>query len=136
MPNNRIQYGSSVWNFVRMEGHPDLPGQHLISVEKDGVDGVAFVESEFRADPTPIYLMGIAVNDYDKLLFIANMKNLQGTQVSLYTADGTAYHGVVITASKLISCKFQLVCQWLGVTFLNSYKLTWQLTVRYPYGSF
>ena len=136
MASNRIVFNSSVWNFVKMEGHPDLPGQKLIEVEKDGVDGVAYVESEFRSDDSAIYVMGIAVDNADRQLFIANMKNLQGTQVALYTASGDLYNGVVIKDVKLLEAKFMLVCQWLGVSFPNSWKLRWQLTVRYPYGAF
>lgn len=136
MPNNRIVRGASTWNFVKISGNPDLPGMELEAIEKHGVDGVAFREMQFRADSTPLYLQGIGVNFADMQLFVANMKNLQGTQVLLYTATGLSYNGVAIEKVTLLSTKACHVQQWLGVSFPNSYRIQWQFTVRYPYGSF
>ena len=136
MPYNRIVYGSSFWDFIEISGHPDLPGQTLKAIEKDGVDGVAFKEMQFSANSTPLYLRGLAVDAADLQLFIANVKNLQGTQVTLYTSSGIAYNGVVIESVTHNSSKFLHVAQWQQYTFPNSWEIKWQIVVRYPYGSF
>ena len=136
MPVNRIEFGAWAWDFVRISGYPDLPGQNLIKVEKDGVDGVAFIESEFRAESTPIYPVALAVNAADMQTWVANMKNLQGTQVLLYTATGLSYNGVVIERVSHLGAKYQGQALWYGGVFPNSYLLRWEMTVRYPYGSF
>ena len=136
MPVNRIVYGSSFWDFIEISGHPDLPGQTLKAIEKDGVDGVAFKEMQFSANPTPLYLRGLAVDAADLQLFIANVKNLQGTQVTLYTSSGIAYNGVVIESVTHNSSKFLHVAQWQATTFANAWEIKWQIVVRYPYGSF
>lgn len=136
MAYNRIVFGSYTWDFLEISGHPDLPGQQLKAIEKDGVDGVAFKEMEFRAAPTSIYLRGLAVDAADMQLFIANMKNLQGTQVQLWTSAGLYYNGVVILNVTHNSSKFLHVAQWGANTYPNSWEIKWQMTVQYPYGSF
>ena len=65
MAYNRIQNGFGTWDFIEISGHPDLPGQQLKAIEKDGVDGVAFKEMEFRAAPTSLYLRGLATDASD-----------------------------------------------------------------------
>jgi len=136
MAYNRIVFGSYTWDFLEISGHPDLPGQQLKAIEKDGVDGVAFKEMEFRAAPTSIYLRGLAVDAADMQLFIANMKNLQGTQVQLWTSAGLYYNGVVILNVTHNSSKFLHVAQWGATSYPNSWEIKWQMTVQYPYGSF
>lgn len=136
MPVNRIEFQSLAWNFVSIEGEPDLPGMETEEITKRGVDGVAFVESSFQADTTPMYLTGLAVNYAEMLAWKSSMKNLQGTQVLLYTATGVPYNGLFIKKVTLLSTKYQLVASWLGGVFPDSYKLRWQIMVRYPYGSF
>ena len=136
MPANRIVYGVSYWDFIEIKGHPDLPGQTLKTIRKDGVDGVAFKEMEFSANPTPLYLRGLAVDAADMQLFIANVKNLQGTQVTIYTSSGIYYTGVVITSVTHNSTKRLHTAMWNGTEYPNSYEIQWQITVQYPYGSF
>ena len=136
MPYNRITNGFGTWDFVEISGHPDLPGQELKAIEKDGVDGVAYKEMQFSARSTPLYLRGIATDAADLQLFIANMKNLQGTQATIYTSSGIAYNNVVIENVTHNSSKYLHVAQWQGVSFPNSWEVKWQITVRYPYGSF
>jgi len=136
MAYNRIVFGSYTWDFLEISGHPDLPGQQLKAIEKDGVDGVAFKEMEFRAAPTSIYLRGLAVDAADMQTFIANMKNLQGTQVQLWTSAGLYYNGVVILNVTHNSSKFLHVAQWGATSYPNSWEIKWQMTVQYPYGSF
>lgn len=136
MPYNRIVHNSSYWDFIEISGHPDLPGQTLKTIEKDGVDGVAYKEMAFRANSTPIYLRGLATDAADLQLFIASMKNLQGTQVTIYTSSGIAYNNVIIESVTHNSSKFLHMAQWAAYTFPNSWEVKWQMVVRYPYGSF
>lgn len=136
MPYNRITNGFGTWDFVEISGHPDLPGQQLKAIEKDGVDGVAFKEMAFSARATPLYLRGLATDAADLQLFIANMKNLQGTQATIYTSSGIAYNNVVIENVTHNSSKLLYVAQWQGTTFSYPWEVKWQMTVRYPYGSF
>lgn len=136
MPQNRIANVFGTWDFVSISGHPDLPGMELETITKNGVDGAGFREGQFRAEETPIYLTGIGVNYADMVNFVANMKNLQGTQATLWTSAEVAYHGVVIKRSVHLNTKAMLVQHWQGVTYPNSYRIRWQLTVQWPYGSF
>lgn len=136
MPANRIVYGSYTWDFIEISGQPDLPGMNLKAIEKDGVDGVAFKEMEFKANSSPLYLRGLAVNLADAQLFIANIKNLQGTQITLYTATGLQYNGLVVESVTHNSTKYLHVAQWGAYTYPASYEIQWQMVVRYPYGSF
>lgn len=136
MPRNRIVYGLTTWDFIEISGHPDLPGQTLKTIQKDGVDGVAFKEMAFTAQPTSMYLRGLAINYADLQLFIANVKNLQGCQVSIYTSTETLYNGVVILNTTHNSTKFLSLAQWGANTYTNCYEIRWQMTVQYPYGSF
>lgn len=136
MAYNRIQNSFGTWDFIEISGHPDLPGQQLKTIEKDGVDGVAFKEMEFRAASTSLYLRGLATDASDMQTWIANMKNLQGTQVELWTSAGLYYNGVVITNVTHNSSKFLHVAQWGPYSFSNCWELKWQMTVQYPYGSF
>ena len=136
MPYNRIVHNSSFWDFIEISGHPDLPGQELKAIEKDGVDGVAYKEMQFSAKSTPLYLRGLATDAADLALFIANVKNLQGTQSTIYTSSGIAYNGVVIESVTHNSSKVLHVAQWQATTFTNAWEVKWQMVVRYPYGSF
>ncbi len=136
MARNRIVYGLSTFDFIEISGHPDLPGQELKTIHKDGVDGVAFKEMEFVAKPSSLYLRGLA-GDYAELqLSIANVKNLQGLQVDIYTSTEVLYEGVVVLNVTHNGSKFLSLAQWGGTTYTNCYEIRWQLTVQYPYGSF
>lgn len=136
MAKNRIVYGLSTFDFIEISGHPDLPGRELKAIHKDGVDGVAFKEMEFVAKPSSLYLRGLATNFADLQLFIANVKNLQGTQVTIYTSTEVQYDGVVILNTTHNGSKFLSLAQWGGTTYTNCYEVRWQITVQYPYGSF
>ena len=136
MPANRITNAFGTWDFVEIKGHPDLPGQELKAIEKDGVDGVAFKEMQFSADPTPLYLKALAVSPADLLLWIANMKNLQGTQATLYTSTGVLYTGIIIRKSTHNSTKYLHAALWNGAVVSPAYEVQFQMTVQYPYGSF
>lgn len=136
MSYNRITYGATSWDFIEISGHPDLPGRQLKAIEKDGVDGVAFKEMEFKAAPSSLYLRALATDAADMQVWIANVKNLQGTQVQLWTSAGLYYNGVVILNTTHNSSKFLHVAQWGPYSYPNSWELKWQITVQYPYGSF
>jgi len=135
MPNNRIVYGLSYWDFISIKGYPDLPGMKLKTIEKDGVDGAAFLEMHFSADPTPLYCHALVETEVQMNQFVADLKNLQGTNVTLY--DAVNYpHDVVITSVRRTSTKRVTKPTWGGVSYSNGYKMTFALIVRNPNGSF
>ena len=136
MPENQIVYGGLTFNFVSAGGNIDLPGMTLEAIEKRGVDGVAFLENAFRAEPSPIYLR-VLVSSYAALQqAVADMKNLQGTQVTFYDATGLSYSGVVITNTRHTNTRRVLNATWLGTHYASGYMATFSMTMHYPYGSF
>lgn len=136
MPANQITNGFGTWNFVSIKGYPDLPGMQLAAIEKRGYSGLAFLEEAFRAEPTPIYCQTLVETALQKTQAIAQVKNLQGTQVTLYDACGDAYVGLVMKRVVHVRSTFVLRPQWLGVSYASGYRLQFSMVVQYPYGSF
>ena len=138
MATNRIYHPNSgyFWDFISIKGNPDLPGMALKPIEKAGVDGIAFKEMEFRAEPTPLYLKALADDAAAATLLVSDMKNIQGTQVDVHTSSGTIYYNVVVLSSRLVHRKFVGNPIWLGVNRTSGIRLNFALVVQYPYGGF
>lgn len=136
MPSNRLANAFGTWDFISLKGHPDLPGMQVEPITKRGVGGVAFLEEAFRAEPTPIYLHGLVETLPQLAVALSDMKNLQGTQVSLYDSSGQLYNGVVITNVRHIRNKFVLKPSWLNVSYASGWRFTHSMIVHYPYTSF
>lgn len=136
MPSNRIVYGASTWDFISIGSHPDLPGMNLKTIKRTGVSGRAYKEMDFDAEPTPIYLRAHALNFADAMDWIANMKNLQGTQVTLWDSTGQPYSGVVIESMRHTMTQAVTTAVWLGASLGAGYRLNFSAVVTYPYGSF
>lgn len=136
MPSNRINYGLFNWDFITCKGFPDLPGRKLKTIQKQGVNGRAFKQMEYDADPTPIYCTALVNTFAQAVQWVADMKNLQGLQVTFYDATGQSYTGVVIESVRHIRTKYVLNPQWGPLSYSSGYKVTHALIMTYPYGSF
>ena len=71
-------------DFIAIRGVPDLPGMRLKRIEAYGVDGYAFKENAYRAEPSLLTTFSAVDTVAQAAALEGNLKNMQGTEGVLY----------------------------------------------------
>lgn len=136
MAHDRIVYGIYSWDFVAIEGIPQVVQRTLKAVKQPGVDGVAFKYMANDAQPSRLTLIAVATDQSDEEAWIAAMANLTGRQVSIYSSTGVAYHNQVFHEVAHRSANRMEVAAWANVDLGSTSRLlVFDVTVQYPYGA-
>lgn len=136
MPHDRITYGLFTWDFVRLDGQPQIPQRKLKTLKMPGVWGKAFKIMSQEADPARVVLEAAAINEADEYDWIAAMHELTARPVSLYTGTGILYQNQIFHEVKHEGSVKMAVASWAGINLgPDARLLTFSATVEYPFGS-
>jgi hypothetical protein len=135
MAHDRITYGSFFWDFVRLDGQPQLPQRKLKTIKMPGVWGKAFKLMSVEADPARVVMEAAAVNEADEIDWIAAMFELTARPVGLYTGTGLLYQNQVFHEVRHERSVKMAVAAWGPVDLgADARLLTFSATVEYPFG--
>lgn len=136
MPHDRITYGLFTWDFVRLDGQPQIPQRKLKTIKMPGTWGKAFKIMSMEADGARVTLEAAAVDEADEYAWIASMFELTGRPVSLYTGTGVLYQNQIFYDVRHEGTVKMAVANWGGINLgPDARLLTFSATVEYPFGS-
>lgn len=136
MPRDRIVFGSYIWNFVSIQGQPQIPSRVLKTIKMPGVDGKAFKFMSAEAPPARLTLIAPAVDAADQEAWIVAMSELTGRQVTVWDSTGVAYNNQVFHEVVLRGVQTVTVGAFNGISLGSTGRLlTFEATLEYPYGS-
>lgn len=136
MPHDRIVYGIYYWDFVRLDGQPQMPQRILKRIKMPGVWGKAFKIMSQEAAPARVKLLAPAINAADEIDWIVAMRELTARPVGLYTGTGIFYQNQVFHELTHEGSEKMHVASWAGLDLGSDARLlTFSATVEYPFGS-
>lgn len=136
MAHDRITWGAYTWDFVRIDGFPQVVQRTLKPVKQPGVDGVAFKYMSNDAQPSRLTLYAVATDQADEEAWITSMMNLTGRQVTVYGGTGVTYANQVFSEVVHRASNAMEVAAWANVSLGSTGRLlVFEATVQYPFGS-
>lgn len=135
MPHDRITYSVYTWDFVQIQGVPNIPQRKLKTIKMPGVWGKAFKFMSIEADPARLTLVAAAINQADEEAWIASMAELTGRPVTVYSSTGVPYYNQIFHEVRHVSTTTVAVGAFANVDLGSTGRLlTFEATLEYPYG--
>lgn len=133
---NVIESNIGAFQFIRINGVVDLPGEIQKPIIKAGVGGVAFKSMGWRAEPVSQTLVTLAADVSILQSRRVAFANLQGQAVTIWDWAGFYYNNVVLNRFHVDRYHLMGPTWWLGTYYAAPWRIMISATVTYPYGTF
>jgi hypothetical protein len=138
MPANALVRISDEYlvQFARIIGEFNFPVPQLKEIAEEYVGGSAFKLMRYAADAVVMTGETFAIDDLDYASVLVDYASLVGTQCRYYHCSGFYLHGVVILDLRVVKSQLLEFAVFEGVPMQNPWKITSQITMKYPYPYF
>lgn len=117
---------------IKIEGlPPDAGGVTIEKIEEEALDGTAYKIMGVKADPKPIYPEFFAASAGIALGIMSDLKNFQGTFVTITDGAGAVYTGLVCVNAQVLSKQRVVGARWYDVTYSGGYIVRAQMILHY-----